>query len=186
MRFIYPQLASAPVTMERPICLPLCRLLRAQTKFSRWIILVLRKGQPLHKCAGFSGPTPHSLHIGSFGQFLFIKLFAMRIFLCSNVHAKNLHFGSALAFHIGMIRSLLYDPSNWMWYALLDILSICRPAPYYVVLSTSVKLDLLYSFPQSDVFLNFGSWQDWGDVRNPLIVMYFLLHRDILPLGFLE
>jgi len=50
-------------------------------------------------------------------------LFAVRIFLCSNVHAKNLHFGSALAFHIGMIRSLLYGPSNRMWYALLDVYS---------------------------------------------------------------
>ena len=47
----------------------------------------------------------------------------MRIFLCSNVHAKKLYFGSALAFHIGMIRSLLYDPSNWMRYALLDVYS---------------------------------------------------------------
>jgi hypothetical protein len=72
----------------------------------------LEKGQSLHKCVGFSGLTPHNLHMGSFGQFLLIKLFAMRIFLCSKVYAKNLHFDSALAFQIGMMRSLQYDPSN--------------------------------------------------------------------------
>jgi len=54
------------------------------------------------------------LQMGSFGQCRFIRLLAVMIFLCNNVHTKNLHLGSALAFQIGMILSLLNIPSNWM------------------------------------------------------------------------
>jgi hypothetical protein len=43
------------------------------------------KTQSLQRCVGVSGSTPQSLHIGSFGQFRFDKLFAVKIFLCSNV-----------------------------------------------------------------------------------------------------
>lgn len=83
----------------------------------------LEKMQSLHKCVGVSGSVVHSLHNGSCGQFLFSKLFAVRIFLWRSVHAKNLHFGSALAFQIGIIPILLKVPSNWMLYALLAVYS---------------------------------------------------------------
>jgi hypothetical protein len=72
----------------------------------------LEKIQSLHKCVGVSGSALHNLQVGSFGQFLLIKLFAVSIFLCSKVHAKKRHLGSALALQISLKRILLYVPSN--------------------------------------------------------------------------
>lgn len=63
----------------------------------------LVKGQSLHRCVGVSWSLPHSLHVGSTIHPHFIKLFAVKTFLCIRVHAKNLHFGSVLAFQIGII-----------------------------------------------------------------------------------
>jgi hypothetical protein len=70
------------------------------------------KTQSLQRCVGVSGSIQHSLQVVSFDQLHLIKLLAVRIFLCNNVHAKKLHLGSAFALQIGGILNLLNDPWN--------------------------------------------------------------------------
>jgi len=79
--------------------------------------------QSLQRCFGVSGVVLHSLHKGSWDHPLFAKLFAVNIFRCSKIHAKNLHFGSDLAFQIGVMDCLPACPTNWMRYALLVVYS---------------------------------------------------------------
>jgi hypothetical protein len=81
------------------------------------------KLQSLQRCVGVSRSIPQSLHIGSFGQFRLIRLFDVRIFLCSNILTKNIHLGSAFAFQIGVSFSLLNVNWNWMQYVLLAVYS---------------------------------------------------------------
>jgi hypothetical protein len=78
----------------------------------------LEKEQSLQRWVVVSGSRPQSLHIGSWGQFCLIKLLVVKIFLWSNVQAKNLHLGSAFAFEMDCSISLLNVPRNWIQYAL--------------------------------------------------------------------
>ena len=94
-------------------------------------------GQSLQRCFGVSGVVLHSLHNGSWDHPLFSKLFAVNIFRCSKIHAKNLHFGSPFAFQIGVMDCLPAYRSNWMRYALLVVYS---PSEVYLqIISSSIS-----------------------------------------------
>ena len=72
------------------------------------------KGQSLQRWAAVSGDPLQSEQFWLQGQPRFCRLSEVNILLCNNVQAKKRHFGSVLAFQMGLLWVLQKFVVNWM------------------------------------------------------------------------
>lgn len=101
-----------------------CAIPGSNARSSQWescAHTALVKIQFWNKWVTASGSCLQSLQIGSLLQPLFWRFSAVKILLCSKVHAKKRHFGSIFAFQIGNRLHLVYPNLNYCNIVLLSV-----------------------------------------------------------------